>query len=154
VHVPTFRLAQPADRGAIAALVDAAYSRWIPVLGGRKPRPMLDDHTARIARGENVLMEEDGQLVAVVAIVPKPEGLHLFSIAVHPEAQGKGLLRAIFGYADERARQLGLGKLTLYTNALMEANRSIYRHMGFVETGTEDGGGYSIVYMERRVPPA
>jgi len=147
----TFRIAEAADRDRIAELVDAAYAPWVPVLGGRKPRPMLDDHAARIARGENVLVEADGRLLGVVAMVPEPEALHLFSIAVHPDAQGQGLLHAILEEAARRAQELGLGRLTLYTNALMEKNRAIYQHLGFAETGIENGGGYTIVFMERPV---
>ena len=147
----SFRIAEAADHDRIAALVDAAYASWVPVLGGRKPRPMLDDHAARIDRGENVLVEDDGRLLGVVAMVPEAAGLHLFSIAVHPEAQGKGLLHAILAEADRRARTAGLGRLTLYTNVLMEKNRAIYRHLGFFEVSIEQAAGYSIVYMERPV---
>ena len=150
----SFRIAEPADHDRIAALIDAAYAQWVPVLGGRKPRPMLDDHAARTARGENVLVEDGGALVGVVAMVPTADGMHLFSIAVHPDAQAKGLLRAILTEAERRARSLGLHRLTLYTNVLMEKNRAIYRHLGFAEVGTEDGGGYSIVFMARPVPAA
>ena len=35
----------------------------------------------------------------------------------------------------------------------MTRNREIYAHIGFEVIGTQDGGGYTIIYMQRPVPP-
>jgi N-acetylglutamate synthase-like GNAT family acetyltransferase len=151
----TFRTAVEADLPTVAAIIDAAYVHYIPILGGRKPMPMLDDHAARIARGETFLLEDEGRPVAVTSMHPENDAMHIFNIAVHPDAQGNGHLRRILGFAEERARAARAGRLTLFTNALMERNRAIYPHMGFVETRQEDvPGGYRIVFFERRLGPA
>jgi N-acetylglutamate synthase-like GNAT family acetyltransferase len=145
-----FRLATPSDIPVIAAVIDAAYSHYIPILGGRKPRPMTDDHGARITRGETWLLEANGQTVGVTSLTATSDAVHIFNIAIHPDAQGAGHLRRVFAFAENRAREAGVAKLTLFTNALMERNRLIYAHLGFVEQREEDApGGYRIVVMER-----
>jgi ribosomal protein S18 acetylase RimI-like enzyme len=148
------RLARPEDVPAIATLIDAAYQHYVPIIG-RKPRPMLDDHAARTARGENFVWDEDGALLAVIAMAQeRPGALHIFNIAVHPDAQGRGLLRQLLAFAEARAREDDLALLTLYTNQLMSRNRAIYARLGFVEVGTEEANGYAIVFMQRPVPAA
>lgn len=139
---------------AIAAVIDAAYQHYIPIIG-RTPRPMLDDHAARVAKGETyVWAEEDGRVPALITLGAGklPDALHIFNIAVDPVAQGKGLIRALLAFAEAQARQRGLATLTLYTHSLMSRNRAIYAHLGFEVLGEEDGGGYAIIFMQRAVP--
>lgn len=149
------RPAAAEDVEPIAALIDAAYSHYIPVIGVT-PRPMLDDHAARVARGEHYVLEAEGTLLAVLTLEAgkRSDALHIFNIAVAPAAQGQGLLRHLLGFAEDVARQRGLARLTLYTNVLMTRNRAIYAHLGFVEVAQEEGGGYTIVFMQRPVPTA
>lgn len=143
------RLALPGDVATIAAVIDAAYTHYIPTLGA-KPRPMLDDHGARIARGETFVCEDAANLVAVITMgEPKPGSLHIFNIAVHPDTQGRGLLKQLLAFAEDEARRRNLPRLTLYTHALMTRNREIYAHLGFEQLGLEDGGGYTIVFLQR-----
>ena len=90
----------------------------------------------------------------VITIAPdkRPDALHIFNIAIDPAAQGSVLLRQLLAFAEQQARALGLGWLTLYTNVAMVRNRAIYNHLGFVELGEElASGGYQIVFMERAV---
>jgi ribosomal protein S18 acetylase RimI-like enzyme len=147
------RLAVAKDVAVVTAITDAAYQHYVPILG-RKPRPMLDDHAARIARGETFLVEDGAEPVGLIALVPEPEALHIFSIAIRPEAQGHDLLNVLLGHAEAMARRHSLPKLTLITNALMTRNRAIYAHLGFAEMGIEAGDGYEIVFMERPIRDA
>ena len=152
--VAAIRQAEAADQAAIAAVIDAAYSHYIPLIG-RKPRPMLDDYAARIARGEHYVADGAAGLDAVITLtIGRPDALHIFNIAVHPDAQGRGLLRELLAFAESEARARGKTWLTLYTNVAMTANRAIYNHLGFTELGEEEGQGYRIVFMERVVPAA
>jgi N-acetylglutamate synthase-like GNAT family acetyltransferase len=153
--VIAFRAAAQEDLPVVAAIIEAAYVHYIPILGGRKPRPMTDDHAARIARGETFLLEDDGRPVAVISMYQEDDAIHIFNIAVHPDEQGRGHLRRVLAFAEEQARAAGMRRLTLFTNALMERNRAIYPHMGFVEVRQEDApGGYRIVFFERTLKDA
>jgi N-acetylglutamate synthase-like GNAT family acetyltransferase len=148
----TFRPATADDVPLVASIIDRAYEHYIPILGGRKPRPMTDDHAARIGRGETSLMEDDGTPVGVVSLSLEGDALHIFNVAILPAAQGRGLLRQLFAFAEARARGAGARRLTLYTNALMERNRTIYSHIGFTEVRQEDvPGGYRVVFFERPI---
>lgn len=152
--VPDIRFATPADIPAVVALIDAAYHHYIPILGGRRPRPMDDDQAARIANGELFLLEEEGRLLGVVTMNPTPDAMHIFNLAVHPDAQGRGLLRRLIGHAESAARARNLPRLTLFTNVAMTTNRAIYAHLGFREVREETTpGGYRIVFMERPLSP-
>ncbi len=150
-----FRIATGADIPILAGVIERAYAGWVPELGGRRPRPMDDDHAARTARGENWLAyEADESVVGMIALVERDDALHIFNIAVDPATQGRGLLRLLLGFAELRARELGLTRLTLFTNVEMARNVEIYRHLGFAERRREmAAGGYEIVFMERDVPP-
>jgi ribosomal protein S18 acetylase RimI-like enzyme len=143
------------DVAAIAAVIDAAYSPYIPVIGD-KPRPMHFDNAERVARGEHYLVEDGGQLLAVLTLGfdKRDDALHIFNIAVDPAAQGRGLLRPLLAFAEARAREAGKPWLTLYTHELMTRNRAIYAHIGFEVLGTERLGEHDIYFMQRPVPPA
>lgn len=150
--MPTIRPATTADIPTVVALVDAAYRHYVPILG-RRPRPMDDDQQARVDRGELFVLEDDAHIVGVMIMQVQDAAVHVFNFAVHPDAQGRGLLHPMLNFAEDTARRTGKPKLTLYTNAAMTANRAIYAHLGFTETGEHDApGGYRIVSMERPVP--
>lgn len=142
----------PDDAPAVADVVNAAYSHYIPIIG-RTPRPMLDDHAARIARGEHFVYDDGTRVLAGITLTSgRQDALHIYNIAVRPDAQGSGLLLNLLAFAEQRARHDGLHWLTLYTNLAMLKNRAIYAHLGFTELGEEDAGGYRIVFMERKIP--
>jgi len=149
---PTIRAATNADVPAVVALIDAAYRHYIPLLGGRRPRPMDDDQAARVASGELFLLEDEGSLLGVVTMGVVDDAVHIFNFAVHPDAQGRGLLRQLMGFAEATAKERKLPRLTLYTNAAMTRNRAIYAHLGFRQLREETSpGGYQTVFMERPV---
>jgi hypothetical protein len=69
--------------------------------------------------------------------------------------RARDICSRVLDFSEERARAAGAVRLTLYTNALMERNRAIYPHMGFIEVRQEDApGGYRIVYFERLLADA
>ncbi len=75
------------------------------------------------------------------------------NVAVHPDEQGSGLGRRLMDFAEQRARQLGIGRLALYTNEVMTENQAIYQHLGYRVTNRGIEDGYRRVYMEKVLPP-
>ena len=145
------RPATAADIPAVIALIDSAYRHYVPQIG-RRPRPMDDDQHARMANGQLFVLEDNGVIAGVLTMEVQAEAVHIFNLAVAPDAQGRGLLRQLIGFAEATARRDGKPKLTLYTNVVMTRNRAIYAHLGFVETREETTpGGYQIVFMERPI---
>ncbi len=145
----TIREATAAEAPAVAALVDRAYARWVPVIG-RKPLPMLDDYDARIA-ARQVFVLADREIAGILVIEDHPDHLYLDNIAVDPSRQGQGIGRLLLDFVDARARALGHRLLKLHTNVLMLSNQALYARHGWVEThrGTEQG--INRVYMEKRL---
>lgn len=150
--MPLLRPATTADIDAVVALIDAAYRSYVPLLDGRRPRPMDDDQAARVAAHELFVLEEGGRLLGVMTMQIEPEAVHIFNFAIAPEAQGRGLLHELLQFAEATARRERRPKLTLFTNVAMTRNRAIYAHLGFVEVGEQvTPAGYRIVFLERPV---
>jgi ribosomal protein S18 acetylase RimI-like enzyme len=150
------RLAVPGDLAEVTELTRATYAPYEPVLGGL-PVPAREDYAPRIARGEVWLLCEAGKAAALAVLERHPDHLMIYSLAVRPGHQGRGLGRRLLHHAEARARAEGLSTLHLYTNSRMERNIAIYRQAGFAETGRRPHPlwpGQTVVDMARHLDPA
>lgn len=145
------RLARPDKAAAIAALVEATYAPWVPVVGQR-PGPMEDDYAARVARGEAfVVAEASGALAGLIVLEEKDGGFWLDNVATAPAYAKKGLGRRLIRFAEAEARRRGYGAIRLYTHQRMERNVALYRALGYAETGRSVEAGFPRVFMEKRL---
>ena len=143
------RRAEPADRGAVETIVAMAYAEYVERIG-RPPGPMLDDYAALIAADAvSVWAEPNGTITALIVLLPKPDHLLLDNIAVHPDRQGLG--RQLIAFAEVEANRLGHSELRLYTHATMIENITLYRRLGFAETGRGQQAGYDRVFMTKHL---
>jgi ribosomal protein S18 acetylase RimI-like enzyme len=104
---------------------------------------MVADYDAAVRQHWIELYEENGELLALIEMVPAADHLWIQNIAVSVSQQGNGLGRALLAHAEKIAQTMGLEEIRLNTNAAFAANLAFYRHMGFSETGREplpDGG--------------
>jgi len=147
---PAIRPARPADRAAIEALVRAAYAVYEPRMG-RPPGPVRDDSAARIAAGEAHVIEEAGALLGLVVLEERDGRFLLDNVAVARQAQGRGLGRALIGFAEMEARRRGFEAIDLYTNEAMHENIALYARLGYEETRRVAEKGYARVYMRKRL---
>lgn len=147
---PLFRRARPSDLDQIEAIVEAAYFPYIPRMG-QKPGPMLDDYAALIAAERVHVAELDGAVAGVLVLLPQADAMLLDNIAVSPQAQGKGLGRALMDFAEAKARAAGLSRIRLYTNLLMTENLVLYPRLGYRETGRVHENGFDRVYFEKPI---
>jgi len=132
------RRAIPADREAVEAIVAAAYSLYIERIG-KPPGPMLDDYASLIAEGAVSISEAaDGEIAAIIVLLPKPDHLLLDNIAVRPDRQAQGLGRRLIEFAETEARRLGYSELRLYTHEKMTENIALYLRLGSA-AGTRPG---------------
>ncbi|MEV6835078.1 GNAT family N-acetyltransferase [Streptomyces sp. NPDC051133] len=142
------RAAVAADVPAVRAVTDAAYHPYIARIGV-VPQPMEADHAANVAAGKVFVTGEpvDG-LVVIEAFAG-----HLFldSIAVHPDAHGTGVGRRLLHFLDARARELGLGEIRLYTNAMMWENQEIYPKYGYEVVERRVDGPYDRIHYRKRL---
>ncbi|MGH2620858.1 MAG: GNAT family N-acetyltransferase [Anaerolineales bacterium] len=81
------------------------------------------------------LIESAGNLVGYQITTRSPIGAHLARLAVHPDRRRQGLGRSLVLEAVQRARAVGLGRLSVNTQADNLASQRLYRSLGFRETG-------------------
>ncbi|MQY38805.1 hypothetical protein SRB17_68190 [Streptomyces sp. RB17] len=136
------------DVPAVKAVTDAAYHPYIERIGV-VPQPMAADHAANVAAGRVFVTGEpvDG-LVVIEAFA---DHLFLDSIAVRPGAHGTGVGRRLLRFVDARARELGLGEIRLYTNALMWENQKIYPKYGYEVVERRVDGPYDRIHYRKRL---
>lgn len=152
LEAAVIRPAVPSDVPAVKAVTDAAYDRYIARIG-RRPAPMERDHAADVAAGRVFVIGEP--VVGLVVLVPHEDHLYLESIALHPDAHGRGVGRVLLEFVERRARGLELPEVRLLTNAKMWENQKIYAHFGYevVERRVEyhDGAAYDRIHYRKSV---
>ena len=144
------RLARPDEAPRLAAIVEAAYGPWVPVIG-RRPFPMQDDYAARIAAGQAWVLDDAGTLHGLVVLEVEADHVMLDNIAIDPSRQGMGDGRVLLDFVEAETRRLGRGEVRLYTNVLMERNIALYAKRGYVETERRQEKGFARVFMAKRV---
>jgi GNAT superfamily N-acetyltransferase len=128
--IETLRLAAPADVPSITALVRAAYSKWVPLIG-REPLPMRVDYSEAINEHRFDLLFDGDRLTGLIETELRDAHLWIENVAVAPEAQGRGIGRRLLGHAEEFARTAGLPRTRLLTNAAFAENISLYQRLGY-----------------------
>jgi ribosomal protein S18 acetylase RimI-like enzyme len=136
------------DAAVITACVKRAYAKYAGRLSA-PPKPVLADYAAVVRRGSTWVLEDEGQCVGVLVLVPTTDHLLLENVAVDPAHQGRGLGRLLLDFTEAEARRLGLSEVRLYTNALMTENQSIYAARGYLETERRQIDGRGVVFMSK-----
>jgi len=144
--VSALRRASGVDLDAVVALQHAAYAKNRPLLGV-EPLPLLADYNQVFAEYEIWLAESAGGLDGVLILEPRAEDLLIWSIAVAPTAQGRGVGNVMIAFAEARARELGRNCIRLYTGQPLTANIAWYNRQGYVHESTEDMGDRVVVNL-------
>jgi len=150
--IPHIRRATAADAPVATAITRAAYLPWVPIIG-REPGPMSADLAASAEAGVLWIAEDDGTAVGVLVLVPHPDHLLLESVAVAPDAQGRGIGSALLRFADEQAAAAGLPEVRLYTHERMTTNIRRYERHGYRETHRAREDGFQRVFLTKRIVP-
>ncbi|MFC7261922.1 MULTISPECIES: GNAT family N-acetyltransferase [Streptomyces] len=142
------RPAVASDVPAVKAVIDAAFHPYIERIG-LVPVPMEADHAANVAAGRVFVTGEP--VTGLVVIEQHADHLYLDTIAVRPDAHGKGIGRRLLHFVDARARALGLPEIRLLTNALMWENQKIYPRYGYEVVERRVDGPYDRVHYRKRL---
>lgn len=143
------RRATPDDVPAVERVVQAAYEHYISRIG-RRPAPMDADYRALVP--DTWLLDDGADVVGLVVIIAESDHLLIDTVAVAPQAQGRGHGRTLLAHAETRARQLGLPRVRLYTNAAMTENLAMYPKLGYIEVDRRREDGFDRVYFVKDVP--
>ena len=134
------------DLDAVVALQRAAYAKNRPLLGV-EPLPLLADYRQVFADYEVWLAESASALDGALILEPRADDLLIWSVAVAPAAQGRGVGNVMLRFAEKRARQLGRTCIRLYTGAPLTSNIAWYKRQGYVHESTEDMGDRVVVNL-------
>lgn len=146
----TIRRAGAADAVAVRDLTRSAYAKWIPLIG-REATPATEDYE-RVVRQDHVdLLLADGELVALVWVVLRPDHLLIESLAVAPPHQGQGHGRRMLAHAEALAAGQALPEVRLYTNRKFTSNVELYRRHGYAIDREETFRGGVKVHMSKRI---
>jgi ribosomal protein S18 acetylase RimI-like enzyme len=138
------------DVPKVATLVDAAYGHYVERIG-MLPRPMTDDYAEVITNRQVTVAESHGTLVGVIVLTVDEEGFLIDNVAVDPSHRGRGLGRTLIESAEAEARRAGFDSIYLYTHEKMTENLALYSRIGYAEYDRRSQGGFSLVYMRKRL---
>jgi N-acetylglutamate synthase-like GNAT family acetyltransferase len=140
------------DIPTIKAMIDAAYSKYIELIG-RRPAPMSEDWTQVIQTHNVLVLKESEQIVGSITTHEdeKANALKIDNLVVDPKVQGRGYGRFLIEHAELEGRERGLPNLTLFTNAKMFENIELYAKLGFAEVDRKVEDGFERVYFYKKL---
>jgi GNAT superfamily N-acetyltransferase len=114
---------------------------------------MTADYDRALANHIVDLLEDGGQLLALIEMIHEEDHLLIENIAVRPDQQGKGLGDRLLQHAEDIGRSCGIAEIRLYTNAAFTSNITFYAKRGYAEY--RRGAivpGTTTVFMRKRIP--
>ena len=148
---PALRRARIEDADGLTALARAAYARHVPIIG-REPMPMTADWAKLLSEQEIWIVEGPaGEVVASLALDVQADHVMIWSVAVAPNDQRRGLGRRLMAFAERRACELQRPEVRLFTNARMAGNVALYVRLGYSETLREQLPDRVLVHMRKAV---
>lgn len=140
------RRATDADRPAVVSLQQQAYAKNQPILGV-EPLPLLADYAEIFRTMEVWLIETHGHLDGVLILERRVDDLLIWSIATDPNRPPSGKGRAMLQAAEDRAHEIGVDTLRLYTGSKLVERVAWYLRHGFVIERIEEMPDRSVTHM-------
>ena len=140
------RKAELTEAKVVAAITEAAYTKYVSFLG-RQPQPMTADYHQMISEHQVWLLCRGNQAAGVLVLMHEQNHLFIYNVAISPQYQKQGLGRQLLVWAEKEANRSGYKEIHLYTNALFEENIRLYERLGYVETAREPFMSSTLVYM-------
>jgi ribosomal protein S18 acetylase RimI-like enzyme len=131
-------------------LVQRAYGHYVERIGMR-PGPMDADYDAAVRDGHAWVADDDGEIAGLLVLEEHSDHLLIENVAVEPSRQHQGIGRALLAFAEQRAAELELGELRLYTHVKMAENQALYARLGYREDERRSEQGFARVFMSKRL---
>lgn len=96
------------------------------------------DYTSEIKNYPTWVVESEGGILGGLIMVFENDHASIANIAVNPRFQGQGIGGELIGFAEKKARESSFSELRLATHVLLEENISLYRYLGWEETGRDE----------------
>jgi ribosomal protein S18 acetylase RimI-like enzyme len=149
----TLRRAEAGDLPRVVALQRAAYARNRSLLGV-EPIPLQADYQAIMRDMEVWLATSGEQLAGALILDPRADDLLIWSIAIDPSGQGRGLGRSLLAAAEARAREIGHSTVRLYTGTALGHLVGWYARHGYAVERIEALSDRSITHMIKHLDHA
>jgi len=99
--------------------------------------------------GELLVLETDGDIVAMGGYKPRASRVELLRMAVAPDAQGEGYGSRLIEALETRASEAGYERVVLETAARQTQAMAFYPSRGYTETERRTEGPYEVVRFEK-----
>lgn len=151
------RSAVPAEADAIASVLLRAFIEYEPLYtpgGFAATTPAAERIRQRWDEGPVWVALAGGLVVGTVAAVPQQQALYVRSMAIVPEARGRGIGRLLLGRVEAFARAHGFARMTLTTTPFLHNAIALYERYGFQRSdrGPIDLHGTPLFEMEKSLP--
>lgn len=116
--------------------------------------PDADVILGRFEEGPQWVAEMNGEIVGTVSMTTEPEGLYVRSMAVSPNAQGRGIGHELLRAVDEYAKSTEFERIFLYTTYFVPGAKEMYAKHGYEwvrDTSAEEWYGTPGLEMDKRV---
>jgi GNAT superfamily N-acetyltransferase len=110
---------------------------------------MDDDYEARLAEFDSWVDEGDGTIRGVILLEESGGRLWVDNISVDPDHQGAGIGKSLLELSLTRGAERGFEEVHLFTHELMDADRAIYEHLGWIEYEEEAPLADFFVYFRK-----
>lgn len=135
------------DSDALKSCMQSAYSTYQERMGGIRLPPMDVDYAAEIEHYPAWVVESAGDIVGGLVMMFENGEASIANIAVDPGYQGHGIGGALMRFAESQARERDFSELQLATHVMLNEKLSLYRHLGWLETGRDE----TRVFMKKKV---
>ncbi|MGF9754477.1 GNAT family N-acetyltransferase [Microvirga sp. 0TCS3.31] len=144
------RRADADDVPALQRIASAAYSPYLPRMGGQRPGPLDADYVAAVEEHETWLACLDASPVGFAVLAGDgSDVLVLENVAVLPSHHGRGVGRALLELAEARATARGCRRIRLFTHVTMVENQALYERIGYVRTHHASDDDVTRVFYEK-----
>lgn len=144
------RRADANDAPALQRIAVAAYSPYLPRMGGQRPGPLDADYVAAVEEHETWLASLDASPVGFVVLAGDgSDVLVLENVAVLPSHHGRGVGRALLELAEARAAARCCTRIRLFTHVTMVENQALYERIGYVRTHHATDDDVTRVFYEK-----
>ena len=144
------RLAKVSDFAAIAACEALAFDVRAP--GAAKSDS--DSHgvlASQIRAGAIHLIADAARVLGYISCTLNSDHLFINTVAVFPRYHRKGLGSRLLNFAENKASQLGLQHVSLFTDGKINGNLLFYRHRGYSETDRCEERNFCRVYFSKPI---
>jgi GNAT superfamily N-acetyltransferase len=126
--------AVPSDAAILTEIAVAAKGHWgYPARWMDQWRPVLTVSASFIAHHDTYIARRENQILGYAALRQDAAAIHLEDLFVLPAAMGRGVGRALFFHARERAHELGFAALEIQSDPNAAG---FYERMGAQRVGT------------------